>query len=74
MIDVGMAVQYGSPDLFPQTWALYVCPCGLVECEHGRNVGEPPPGWHQLMRDEDEIAVCPTCWATVGREATSASE
>jgi hypothetical protein len=74
MIEVGMAVQYGAPDLFPQTWALYVCPCGRIECEHGRNVAEPPRGWHQVVSDENEMAICPTCWSAGYREVAPPSE
>jgi hypothetical protein len=71
MIPGEMAVQYGSPDFFPQTWALYTCPCGRSECEHGRHAGEPPPGWHHVKTGDEDIAVCPTCWATVRRDAAT---
>jgi hypothetical protein len=74
MIEHGMAVQYGSPDFFPQTWALYVCRCGRLECEHGRHVSELPPGWHQMELEEREIAVCPTCWSRFDREAAPAAQ
>jgi hypothetical protein len=70
MIAGDVAVQYGSADFFPQTWALYACPCGRVECEHGLHAGEPPPGWHEMRRGDEEVAVCPTCWET-GRAAAS---
>jgi hypothetical protein len=58
-----MAVHYGSPDFFPQTWALFACPCGRLECEHGRQVEQLPPGWDRIELHEAEIAICPTCSA-----------
>jgi hypothetical protein len=69
MIEGGMAVHYGSPDFFPQTWALYACPCGRLECEHGRHAGELPPGWHHMELGDDDVAVCPICWAARSGEA-----
>lgn len=63
MIGGGMAVHYGSLEFFPQTWALFACPCGRLECEHGRQVEGLPPGWDRIELREGEVAICPTCSA-----------
>jgi hypothetical protein len=59
-----VTVQYGSPEFFPQIVALHTCPCGRVECEHGRHVDELPPGWERFVLAEGEVEICPTCAAS----------
>jgi hypothetical protein len=62
--------QYGSADFFPQTWAMFRCLCGRLECEHGRHVSELPAGWERIELEDGEIDVCPTC-AAAGKAAVA---
>ena len=58
MIHSGMTVQYGAPEFFPQTVALYVCLCGRSVTEHGRHADDLPEGWE---RRNDDLVVCAEC-------------
>ena len=55
---VPMGVDYETPEFFPQTVALYVCPCGRSAAEHGRHAGDLPAGWE---RRGDELVLCAEC-------------
>jgi hypothetical protein len=59
-----MSLRLGSPDSLPYVCAVYVCSgCGGTLTRHGRDCGEPPPGWVEAPGEgeTDPDYVCPGC-------------
>lgn len=61
-----MSLRLGSPEALPYVCAVYVCAaCGGALTRHGRDCGDPPPGWAKTSAEGQTAGdyVCPGCAA-----------